>query len=150
MDSNTHPMSRWLDARQIALIRSSLAPIVARGGWFAADVLHRLELASPGTAALFGADMAEQRRAVVAGLDWTGDLDQAEVIRARLGTIEHARLCAWATATQHVDALAHVVCDALAAMPDAPFDDESRRAWHALRVHATLLLIDTQRTRAAA
>ena len=150
MDTNTLPMSRWLDARQIAVIRASLAPIGADGGWFAANVLHRLEQAAPGTAVLFGPGMAEQRRALVAGLDWIGDLDDADAIRARLGSIDRAQLSRWATATRHVDALVNAICDALGATPDAAFDDEARIAWHALRVHATLLLIDTDRTRAAA
>lgn len=150
MDSNTLPMNRWLDASQVALIRGPIGVLGADTGWFAADVLHRLEQTSPGTAALLGASMVDQRRAVMEGLAWADDLDRVDAMRARLGAIDRARLAPWATASHAVDAFAGVLCDALAAVSGPTFNEDSRSAWHALRVHLTLMLLDTHRTRAAA
>jgi hypothetical protein len=150
LESNTIPMSRWLDSRQITRIRTGIASLAAEAGWFAADVLHRLEQAAPGTAALFGASMADQRRALVEGLAWLDDIDRADTMRARLAALDRTLLAPWAAATRHVDALARAVCEALAAMPGLAFDEDDLAAWQALRVHVTLLLLDTDRARAAA
>lgn len=148
MDLDTTPMGCWLEADQIARIRATLACIEPDSGWFAADVLHRLAATAPGTVGLLGASMAEQRRALVAALDWANCLDDRSALSAKFAAVAAADTGAESPSSR-VEAIVAAVADALAAWPGVAFDDQDRAAWKSLRTLA-ILLLEGQRARAAA
>lgn len=150
MDTGTLPMTRWLDPGQIARIRDDVSRIKSEAGWFAADVLRRLSHIAPDGPALFGETMATQRLGFVQALDGlVAHLDDAEAMRANLaGLAEPAQ--GWDGVAHQVDALTTALCTAFATWPGSTFDDESRSAWQALRVHGSLLLLGSARKRAVA
>lgn len=150
MESGTLPMTRWLDPGQIARIRESVASIAPEAGWFAADVLRHLSRIAPAALGLFGETMAEQRLRLMEALrSLAVGLDTADALRANLAGLDEPA-AGWDSAATHVDAVTRAMCDAFAAWPGIAFDDETRAAWQALRVHGTLLLLAFAQDRAAA
>ncbi len=148
MDLDTTPMGCWLEDRQIARIRETIACIEPDAGWFAADVLRRLATSSPDTVGLLGPTMADQRRTLVDALGWTQCLGDRSAFVAKFAAIAAADAAGTPLATR-VEAIVAALADALAAWPGVDFDDEARAAWKSLRTLA-ILLLEGLRARAAA